>query len=85
MNEIELTNEVNSLIEEVNKTHRYSMSRIYSLYNQVFGKDERPQSCASCLIRKVRELRSWVESRSKTVEEAKSQEKKKTTRKPKKE
>ncbi|MDR2951541.1 MAG: hypothetical protein LBV71_20315 [Prevotella sp.] len=59
-----LVTEVKKLIREVDKTHRYSMSRIYGLYNEVFDKDEEPQSCASCLIRKVKELRLWLENNS---------------------
>ena len=57
----ELKTEVESLIVEVDRTHRYSMGGIYGLYNRVFSKNEVPQSCASCLIRKVRELRKWLE------------------------
>lgn len=53
--------DVEQLIAEVDATHRYSMSRIYALYNQVFCKNETPQSCASCLIRRVRDLRAWLE------------------------
>lgn len=52
---------VENLLNEVNITHRYSMSRIYGLYNEVFSKNETPQSCASCLIRKVRELKTWLD------------------------
>lgn len=54
-----LMHEVRDLLIEVEKTHRYSMSKIYGLYNKVFEKNETPQSCASCLIRKVNELRTW--------------------------
>ena len=57
----ELINEVKEILDEVDLTHRYSMSKIYGAYNKVFGKSETPQSCASCLIRKVRELRKWLE------------------------
>lgn len=53
--------DVEQLIAEVDATHRYSMSRIYALYNEVFYKNETPQSCASCLIRRVRDLRTWLE------------------------
>jgi hypothetical protein len=59
MNNPALLYEVKKLVCEVEKTHRYSMSRIYGLYNEVFGTNETPQSCASCLIRKVRELKAW--------------------------
>ena len=41
------------------------MSRIYGLYNEVFAVTEVPQSCASCLIRKVNELKSWLIQQSK--------------------
>lgn len=60
----ELQLQVASLVAEVEKTHRYSMSRIYNAYNQVFGKNEQPQSCASCLIRKVQELKKWLSEQS---------------------
>lgn len=55
-------NQVKALVDEVDSTHRYSMSRIYGLYNRVFDKAEIPQSCASCLMRKVGELRTWLKA-----------------------
>lgn len=60
--EKELIKEVKTLIADVDKTHRYSMSKIYGLSNKVFNRNEQPQSCASCLIRKVDELRKWLTS-----------------------
>lgn len=59
--------EVQNLIAEVDKTHRYSMSRIYGLWNRVYDKNEAPQSCASCLIRKVKELREWLANQPTTL------------------
>lgn len=56
----DLKSEVEMLIDEVERTHRYSMSRIYALWNTVNEKSETPQSCASCLIRKVRDLKLWL-------------------------
>lgn len=61
-----LIKEVKDLVNEVDRTHRYSMSKIYGLTNKVFDRNEQPQSCASCLIRKVNELKKWLE-----VEESK--------------
>lgn len=55
----ELIKEVEELLKEIAETHRYSMSRIYGAYNKAYGKNETPQSCASCLIRKVNELKTW--------------------------
>lgn len=57
---MELKEKVELLIAEIDKTHRYSMSRIYGLYNEVFDKSEVAQSCASCLIRKVNSMRKWL-------------------------
>lgn len=62
MNASELKQDVEQLLGEVDKTHRYSMSKIYNLSNKIFDKNEIPQSCASCLIRKVRELRNWFQN-----------------------
>ncbi len=59
---MELKQKIETLINEVESTHRYSMSRIYSAYNEAFGTDETPQSCASCLIRKVKELKQWLKT-----------------------
>lgn len=64
-----LKEKVISLIKEVNTTHRYSMSRIYGLYNEVFTVAETPQSCASCLIRKVNQLKLWLADQPKDEEE----------------
>lgn len=65
----ELQARVETLVAEVEKTHRYSMSRIYEVHNQVFDKNEQPQSCASCLIRKVQELKKWLREQTKAVQE----------------
>lgn len=65
MSKKDLAQEVADLINEVERTHRYSMTRIYSLYNEVFEKNESPQSCASCLMRKIRELKDWLETKAK--------------------
>jgi hypothetical protein len=73
MNRIEdLIVRVQALVADVDKTHRYSMSRIYGLYNEVYGLEEIPQSCASCLIRKVKQLKEWLlaQEKDKPEEEA---------------
>lgn len=82
----ELIAEVEVLVEDVKKTHRYSMSRIYGLHNRVFDRGEKPQSCASCLIRKVRELTVWLDAvRSEDVAQPKSAKKRVSKRALKKE
>lgn len=57
---LELKQETIELLEYINTTHRYSMSRIYGLYNEIFRTNETPQTCASCLIRKKNDLEKWV-------------------------
>ncbi|WP_029902129.1 hypothetical protein [Prevotella sp. 10(H)] len=84
MNETDLKQEVEELISDVDKTHRYSMSRIYGLSNKVFGRNETPQSCASCLIRKVRELRSWLDTQKEAEPAAPAKEQTKKIRRNRK-
>jgi len=67
MSNSDLRKKIETLIEEVNTTHRYSMSRIYALYNEAFDTNEKPQSCASCLIRKVRDLQIWLNNNKEVV------------------
>lgn len=57
------------LVEEVKRTHRYSMSKIYGMYNEITGKNETAQSCASCLLRKVHFIESWIASEEKRIAE----------------
>lgn len=80
-----LIKEVEALIAEVDKTHRYSMSKIYDLSNRVFETNETPQSCASCLIRKVNELRNWVQAEKSKEAETPKEEKQPIESKPKRE
>jgi len=65
MKETDLKSRIEALVREVETTHRYSMSRIYGLYNEAFETSEKPQSCASCLMRKVRELKVWLANQDK--------------------
>lgn len=48
------------------KSHnKYSTSRIYAAHNAVFGLNETPQSCASCLTKRARALEDWYNKRDK--------------------
>ena len=58
-----LIKEVEILLAEIDRTHRYSMSKIYDLSNRVFGTNETPQSCASCLTRKLDSLENGERKR----------------------
>lgn len=79
-----LREKVTLLIKEVDKTHRYSMSRIYGLFNEVFSEAEIPQSCASCLIRKVNQLKVWLANQSKEEKPSTTKENKTSSTKTKK-
>jgi len=77
---------VQELLAEVDKTHRYSMSRIYALYNEAYGTAELAQSCASCLIRKIKQLKTWLkiqEELGQNVSEPVSPKKRRTPKKAK--
>lgn len=57
----DLKNRIKELVEYVDKTHRYSSSKIYELYNEVYNKNERQSTCASCLLTRVRLLKKWLQ------------------------
>lgn len=40
--------------------HKYSVSRVYNAYNKAHDKNDKPQTCSSCLRARVNELRSWL-------------------------
>jgi hypothetical protein len=56
----ELRAKLNVVLEQAAQ-NRYSVSLVYGVYNAVLEKDERPQSCASCLKRNVQELCKWLD------------------------
>lgn len=60
--ENELKKRVKDLIDEINSTHRYSMSRITDLHNEVFSLTEKPEPSVSILLRKKKDLEKWIES-----------------------
>lgn len=39
---------------------RYSVSKVYAVYNEVFELNEKPESCSSCLINRVNLLSGWL-------------------------
>lgn len=53
-----LVQEVENVLAEAAK-HKYSASRVYSAHNQVMGKTETPEVCASCLKKRAEALRKW--------------------------
>lgn len=56
-----LKERIKELVEYVDKTHRYSSSKIYELYNEAYNKKEQQSTCASCLITRVRLLKKWLQ------------------------
>lgn len=52
--------QVKGVITEADR-HKYSVSRVYGAYNKAYGKNDKPQTCSSCLRNRVRELRKWYE------------------------
>lgn len=41
------------------RKNTYSVSRIYNAYNLIFNKRETPQTCASCLLKRAKEIEKW--------------------------
>lgn len=80
MTDKKLIEEASIVVAEVDRTHRYSMSKIYSLYNRVYNTNEEPQACTSCLIRKVRALREWLDKQEPETEVSKKSATRKKTK-----
>lgn len=57
----DLRNRIKELVEYVERTHLYSSSKIYELYNEAYNKNERQSTCASCLLTRVRLLKKWIQ------------------------
>lgn len=51
---------VRLVVKEANVNHTYSVSRIYAAHNAVFGLNEQPQTCSSCLTTRARNLTKWL-------------------------
>lgn len=56
-----LRNRIKELVEYTERTHRYSSSKIYELYNEAYNKKEQQSTCASCLLTRVRLLKKWMQ------------------------
>ena len=56
-----LKERIKELVVYVDKTHKYSSSKIYELYNEAYNKNERQSTCASCLLTRVRLLKKWLQ------------------------
>lgn len=56
-----LRERIKELVEHVERTHLYSSSKIYDLYNEAYNKNERQSTCASCLLTRVRLLKKWLQ------------------------
>lgn len=41
--------------------HRFYVSRIYTSYNAISGKNDAPQTCSSCLRARAREIKKWYD------------------------
>lgn len=62
-----LRNRIKELVEYVERTHLYSSSKIYDLYNEAYNKNERQSTCASCLLTRVRLLKKWLQEHPEEV------------------
>lgn len=56
-----LKEKIKELVEYTERTHRYSSSKIYELYNEAYNKKEQQSTCASCLMTRVRLLKKWLQ------------------------
>lgn len=62
-----LRKRIEELVEYTERTHRYSSSKIYELYNEAYNKKEQQSTCASCLLTRVRLLKKWLQEHPEEV------------------
>lgn len=62
-----LKERIKELVEYVERTHRYSSSKVYELYNEAYNKREPQSTCASCLMTRVRLLKKWLQEHPEEV------------------
>lgn len=55
----QLVNQVEAVLADAKK-HTYSVSRVYGAYNTALGKNDTPETCASCLRVRVEALAKWL-------------------------
>lgn len=63
----DLRKRIKELVEYTERTHRYSSSKIYELYNEAYNKKEQQSTCASCLLTRVRLLKKWLQEHPEEV------------------
>lgn len=63
----DLRKRIEELIEYTERTHRYSSSKIYELYNEAYNKKEQQSTCASCLLTRIRLLKKWLQEHPEEV------------------
>jgi hypothetical protein len=59
----ELLAQVREVLDMAAKS-RYSVSKVYGVWNAVMGKTETPQTCPTCLRNRVKGLREWYEGQA---------------------
>lgn len=57
--------EVKTLIAEVSRTKKYDRKRISEYHDQIFGKDDRPESNDPCPIMQMRKIKAWYQDQKK--------------------
>lgn len=61
MSQIEQLQALALQVVQDRRKNNYSVSRIYNAYNLIFNKRESPQTCASCLLKRAKEIEKWYE------------------------
>lgn len=62
----QLMEQVKAVLAEAKK-HTYSVSRVFGAYNTALGKNDKPETCASCLRIRVEALEKWLKGMPKTA------------------
>lgn len=62
----QLIEQVKAVLADAEK-HTYSVSKVYGAYNTALGKNDKPETCASCLRIRVDALKKWLKDAPKDL------------------
>ncbi|NDW10676.1 hypothetical protein [Dysgonomonas sp. 520] len=57
---MDIVEKIKELIQQTEKSKIYKSQLITDYYNEVFGTNEKPTNCGSCLRVKLLKLKNWV-------------------------
>lgn len=58
---LEKLNDIKEIIETTEKTHTYQSGVIYTIYNDLYNRNDKPSTCGSCVKTRFKLIKKWYE------------------------